>query len=315
MKTLVYGAGPIGRWLSLRLHGADKDVTLLARNETYEALNQNGVVLVDGYTNEKTVARVKLVDTLGRDDRYDLVVVAMRKSSRLAVCPILAENEKLNNILFMGNDVSGFHRYFDYLAKEKILLGFPRAGGGWDGDNLVIVDRNKPSGKRGPIYIGELDGEARKRTVEVKEFLEGAGIMVSLEADIDGWLKYHFAFAGPMAGVLFMCGGDVHAVAANTEALRKYIRACREAGNVLRKAGYKKRQPPVFNLYYWMPEWLTLKVFKRFFQSRRIEVAVGLHAPAVGDEVMEMMEEFAELKQKTGLETPNLDELMAYAPH
>ena len=29
MKTLIYGAGPIGRWLSLRLHDAGADVTLL----------------------------------------------------------------------------------------------------------------------------------------------------------------------------------------------------------------------------------------------------------------------------------------------
>ena len=29
MKTLVYGAGPIGRWLALRLHQGGKDVTLL----------------------------------------------------------------------------------------------------------------------------------------------------------------------------------------------------------------------------------------------------------------------------------------------
>ena len=29
MKTLIYGAGPIGRWMALRLHEAGRDVTLL----------------------------------------------------------------------------------------------------------------------------------------------------------------------------------------------------------------------------------------------------------------------------------------------
>lgn len=31
MKTLIYGAGPIGQWLALRLERAGKDVTLLGR--------------------------------------------------------------------------------------------------------------------------------------------------------------------------------------------------------------------------------------------------------------------------------------------
>lgn len=313
MRTLVFGAGPIGRWLALRLHQAGTDVTLLARSETYESIQQDGVALVDGFTGEKKIAQVKLVEKLETDDRYDLVLVAMRKSSRLAVCPILAENQNLENILFLGNDVSGFHQYLDYLPKEKILLGFPGAGGGWDGDDLVIADGDKPRDKGGSLYIGEIDGEIRERTDQIKEFFEGAGIPVSLEENIDGWLKYHFAFMGPTAGVVLMHNGDVKAVAADNTALRKYIRACREAGDVLQGVGYKKRQPPIFHMYYWLPEWLGVKVFRGFFRSRKVEVAIGLHAAKVGDELLEMMGEFAELKTQAGLETPHLNELIACA--
>ncbi|MGB5294926.1 MAG: 2-dehydropantoate 2-reductase N-terminal domain-containing protein [Thermoanaerobaculia bacterium] len=313
MRTLVYGAGPIGRWLSLRLHQAGKDVTLLARGETYELIRRDGVGLVDGYTGEKKVARVKLVERLEPEDRYDLVLVVMRKSSRLAVCPILAECQNLQNILFLGNDVSGFHRYLDYLPREKISLGFPGAGGGWDGDDLVIADGDKPNDKGSSLYIGELDGETRERTTRIQEFFDGAGFPVSLEKDIDGWLKYHFAFMGPTAGVVLMHAGNLEAVAADTAGLRMYIRACREAGDVLRAVGYKKRQPPIFNLYYWLPEWVGVRTFQRFFRSRKVEVAMGLHASEVGDELLEMMEEFTELRARTGIETPNLDELLSFA--
>lgn len=312
MRTVVYGAGPIGRWLSLRLHQAGKDVTLLARGETYELIRRDGVVLVDGYTGEKKVTRVKLVERLEPEDRYDLVLVVMRKSSRLAVCPILAECQNLQNILFLGNDVSGFHRYLDYLPREKILLGFPGAGGGWDGDDLVIADGDKPNDKGSSLYIGELNGETRERTTRIQEFFDGAGFPVSLEKDIDGWLKYHFAFMGPTAGVVLMHAGNLEAVAADTAGLRMYIRACREAGDVLRAVGYKKRQPPIFNLYYWLPEWVGVRTFQRFFRSRKVEVAMGLHASEVGDELLEMMDEFTELRARTGIETPNLDELLSF---
>ena len=312
MKTLIYGAGPIGRWLALRLGQANRDVTLLARADTLQQLRKEGIVITDGFTGEKQIARVNLVDRLNADDHYDLVVVAMRKSSRLAVCQTLAANTNLENIIFLGNDISGFHRYFDHLPKEKVLLGFPGAGGGADGDELVFVDRDKPNGKTRSIHIGELTGEITERMEQIQELFEGAGVPVSLEKNIVGWLMYHFAFVGPMAAVVAKCGGDVRAVSSNKKVLRQFVLACREAGNVLRKAGYPKRQPPIFNLFYWTPLWLAPKAFKPLFDSRFAEVAIGLHAKAIGSEFAEMADEFAELQAKTGIDTPNLDELLSH---
>jgi len=131
----------------------------------------------------------------------------------------------------------------------------------------------------------------------------------------NGWFKYHFAFMGPTAGIVFKCELDLHAVATDKEGIRKYVLACREAGNVLMRIGYTKRQPFIFNIYYWLPKWLAPKVFKKLFTSRHAEVGIGLHARAIGSEFYEMVEEFAELKAKAGIETRNLDEMLAYIPH
>ncbi len=314
MKTLIYGAGPIGQWLALRLHQAGRDVILLARNKTYRSLAQGGIEIVDGLTGERQVARVRLVDRLDPEDRYDLVVVAMQKSSRLAVCPLLARNPHLKNILFLGNDVSGFHRYFDHLSPDTVLLGFPIAGGGWDGADLVIMDREKPDGHHGEIVIGELDGTTRERTPRIKNLFTAADVKVNVEKNVDGWLKYHFAFMAPTAGVIFMKGRDMSAVAADGEAIHQYCRACREAGNVLRKIGYRKRRPGVFNLYYWLPRWLEPTIFSKMFGSRNAEIRFGLHLRLVGPELLEMAEEFAELKARAGIETPSLDALLDCVP-
>jgi len=310
MKTLIYGAGPIGRWLALRLQQAGQDVTLLARNETLRSLDQNGIAIVDALTGERLTARVRLVDRLNPEDRYDLVVVAMTRSSRLAVCPILARNASLQNILFLGNDVSGFRRYLDFLPMDKVLLGFPIAGGGWDGEDLVMIDRDKP-GDKAKIFVGELDGQTRKRTLQIKELFETASIRVHVEKNIDGWLKYHFAFIAPTAGAIFKHGGDTYAVAADKDTIHQHCRACREAGDVLRAVGYRRRQPRVFNLFYWVPRWMEPRVLSNLFASRRAEIGFGLHAKTVGPELLELAEEFAELKAKAGIETPDLDALLA----
>jgi 2-dehydropantoate 2-reductase len=314
MKTLIVGSGPIGRWLALRLQKADTDVTLLARTGTRRHLEQNGIEIVDGLTGERQHARVGLVERLDAEDRYDLVVVAMQKASRVAACPMLAEDPHLKNILFLGNDVSGFHRYFDHLPREVVLLGFPGAGGGWVGEDLVVMDREKPRSHHGELFLGELDGTTGERPRQIKKLFEAADIRVSLENDIDGWLKYHYAFIAPTAGAIFKKRGDLQAVAGDRELLHQYCRACREAGNVLRKVGYHKRQPGVFNLYYWLPRFLEPFIFGKMFGSRSAEVRFGLHAPTVGPELLEMADEFEELKTKAEMETPDLDALLSHVP-
>jgi 2-dehydropantoate 2-reductase len=292
MKTLIYGSGPIGRWLALRLHQAGIDVTLLARNNTARDLRQNGIEIVDGLTGQRLNARPRIVERLERHDRYDLVVVAMQRSSRLEVCPSLAQNRSLRNILFLGNDVEGFRRYFDLFPKEKVILGFPGAGGGWRGDDLVVMDRESRNGPCGEIFMGEVNGSVRQRTLRIARVFESAGIRVNIEKDMDGWLKYHFAFMAPTAGVVFAKGGSLRAVADDPHAIHTYCRACREAGEVLRAIGYHKRQPAIFNLYYWLPRWLEPKVFGKLFGSRNAEIRFGLHARSVGPELLDLADEF-----------------------
>jgi 2-dehydropantoate 2-reductase len=314
MKTLIYGAGPIGRWLALRMHQAGHDVTLLARNQTYRSLEQNGIEIVDGLTGERLTARPKLVERLAPEDSYDLVIVAMQKSSREAICPILARNEKVKNILFLGNDVSGFDKSLGDVPRDRVLLGFPRVGGGWEGGQLVIMDREKPAGPFGEIAIGELDGSTRPRTVQIKNLFDAAGIAASIEKDMDGWLKYHFAFMAPTAGVIFAKDADMKSVASDRQAIQRYCRACREAGDVLRANGYRRRQPPIFNLYYWLPRWLEPVVFGKLFASRSAGIRFGLHARTVGPELHAMAEEFEALKRRAEMDTPTLDSLLGCVP-
>ena len=76
-------------------------------------------------------------------------------------------------------------------------------------NDLVVMDREKASAPLGEIHIGEIDGSLRPRTIEIKDLFEAAGIRVSLEKDMDGWLKYHFAFIAPTTGAFFEKAGDL----------------------------------------------------------------------------------------------------------
>ncbi len=158
MKTLIYGAGPLGSLYACRLHRAGHHVTILARNEHYRFIKEQGVVLLNEYTHDKISEKVPVVDSLNEQDVYDLVIVAIRKNNIKQVLPVLRNNKNTANFLFMGNNTLGFDQYLQFLPREKVLFGFP-GGGGSRIDHLVhYVDSESPGGKRMAVKLMALPG-------------------------------------------------------------------------------------------------------------------------------------------------------------
>ncbi len=309
MKTLVFGAGPLGSLYAHLLCQAGKDVTILARGQRRDFIEANGIVVVDELTGVRAVSNVRVVEKLQAGDCYDLVVVLVRKNKLQPVFEALRGIAGLKNILFMGNNALGFDEYLQAFSAEKLLFGFPGAGGGVRDQVGRYVDREKANGKRTPVTIGEIDGELKERTRAIKSFFESSGVPVRTTDDIDGWLKYHVALVSPLGNALLKHDCDNYALAENEETLRLFVRACKEGGNVLRELGYMKRQPFKWNLFYWLPEFMTANVFKKILGSRYAEIAYASHAKADQDEMECLAEEFKSLVDQTSLKTPNIDTL------
>jgi len=313
MKTLIYGAGPLGSLYACLFHKTFKNVTILARNEHYKFIKENGIVLINEFTQEKTVEKVKAIDSLSEDDAYDLAIVLMRKNCIKDILPVLSKNTRISNILFMGNNALGFEEYLKWLPKEKVLFGFP-GGGGSKIDHIVhFVDSEKPLGKRLPVTMGEIDGEIRYRTYQIQQLFESSGVPVKIVEKIDSWLKYHVAFVHPIAGALLKAG-DNYKLAKDRDTIRIYIRAVKEGGRVLKALGYKKSYNFKLRLFYWMPEWVITNILKQVFNSKFAEVAMMKHANAAKDEIIELGNEFRTLTNQTSLKTPNLDLLISSIP-
>ena len=313
MKTLIYGAGPLGTLYAHRLFQAGTDVTILARGQRYERIKADGLTLVDEMTGAKEKSGAQVVDELRGEDEYDLVIVLIRKNKLLPVFKILAAKTRIKNILFMGNNALGFESYLEALPEAKLLFGFPGAGGGLTEHVVHYADREKPGGKRKSVTIGEIDGQTRDRTQAIKSLFESAGIGVDLTRDIDGWLKYHAALVLPLGYALYEHDCDNYALAKDKATMRKMVRAAREGGRVLHALGYTKRQPFRFNLFYWLPEILNVKAVQGLLGSKFAEVAFARHARAARDEMEELADEFQSLAEQTSIATPNIKLLRNYA--
>jgi 2-dehydropantoate 2-reductase len=309
MKTLFFGAGPLGSVYAHLLHKSGADVTVLTRGERYDYIKENGLVLLNEITGQKDSSLVKVANRLKPEDEYDLVIVLIRKNKLLPVFEILAASSGIKNILFMGNNALGFNEYVKHLPAEKVLFGFPGAGGGVHEQVVHYADREKPKGKRRAVTIGEIDGRNRERTLAIKSMFKSAGVPVDLTPDINGWLKYHVAMVSPLVCALYKHHCDNYQVAQDKETLRVLVRAAKEGGRVLRELGFSKRQPFEFNLFYWLPEFMSMKALKRLLESKFAEVAFAMHAKSARDEMKDLAREFQELTTKTSVDTPNIDKL------
>ena len=312
LKTLFYGAGPLGSLYAHLLHQAGKDVAILARDDRYNYIKEHGVILVNEYTGKKEISKIRVVDILAEEDAYDLVVVLIRKNKLLPIFQALSRNKHVRNILFMGNNALGFDEYLEHLPKEKVIFGFPGAGGSIKEQVVHYIDSEKPDGKRIPIRIGEIDGEIRDRTKQVTLLFESSKVPVERVNDIDGWLKYHAALVIPIACILYRHDCDNYALAKDEESIRLFIRACREGGDVIRKIGYTKRQPFKFNFFYWLPEFITVKSFQRVLNTKFAEIGFAMHAKAALDEMKALSKEFKILTDNTSVKTPNINKLSSY---
>jgi 2-dehydropantoate 2-reductase len=311
MKTLIFGAGPLGTLYACLFHRAGKDVTLLARNKHYDFLRENGVVLLNEFTGEKIVQKVKITDSLKETDAYDLVIVTMRKNNLKNVFPILSKNKNIKNFLFMGNNASGFDEYIKYLPNEKVLFGFPGGGGSRINHIVHYIDSEKPNGKRFPIILAEMDGKIKDRTHQIQYLFESAAVPVKIIDDMDSWLKYHAAFVLPIAGALLKAG-DNYKLAEDSETIRTYIRAVNECSNVLKTLDYKKSYNNKIKFFKWFPEAFLIKILRKVLNSTFAEVAMMMHVNAAKDEMLELGYDFKILIDRTSVKTPSFNELFSY---
>lgn len=312
MKILFFGAGPLGSIYAHLLHEKGEDVTILERGERYDSLKANGLVLVNEITGKKDSSCINVVDVLKPKDEYDLVIVLIRKNNIQPVIEILATSTGVKNILFMGNNALGFDEYLKNLPAEKVLFGFPGAGGGIREHVVHYADREKPNGKRRAVTIGEIDGRNKQRTFMIKSLFESAGVPVDITKDIDGWLKYHLAQVIPLVGALYKHKCDNYQAAKDKEILRTLVRAAKEGGRVLKALGYEKRQPFKVNLFYWLPEFMSMMAVKGLLMSKFAEVAFAMHAMAARDEMICLASGFQGLTEQTSAGTPNIDVLRKY---
>ncbi|MBE9103381.1 ketopantoate reductase family protein [Vacuolonema iberomarrocanum] len=307
MKVLFYGAGVIGSLYAARLQEAGCDVSILARGQRLKDLRKYGIGLEQALTGKQTIVHVNVVEQLSPEDAYDLIVVAMRKNQVSAILPILSAHQRTPNVLFMVNNPSGYEEWLQAVRRERLLLGFPGAGGTLEGH----IVRYLVSSRIQPTILGEPNGQVTPRLREIARTFKRAGFPVAISRNIDAWQKTHVALVTPIANALYMAGGDRYRLVQMPEALHLMVRAMREGFQVLQALDIPIT-PAKLRLWEWLPEPMLVALLKGWANTQHFEIIAARHAKAARDEMQKLTTEFQALARQTSVATPAIDELETY---
>src|SRR3989442_2493798 len=303
MNILVYGAGVLGSLYAARLEESGQHVSVLARGQRLQDIDEHGIVLEDVLTGQTTTMHVNVVEQLGPEDRYDFAVVVMGKHQVAAILPRLSANKQIPSVLFLHNNAAGPQAMIEALGRERVLLGFPDAGGKREGHvihSLLI--------RQQPTPLGELDGRTPPRLEQIANAFKDAGFPVAISSNIDAALKTHAVFITGIESAVAVAGGN-NELASRRDLLLLMVTAICEGFKGLQALGI-----PIipFNLklmFLWMPQWFPVLYWKSTLQSKLGEYSLAAHSNAARGAIRQLIDEIRKLVRTTSVSTPSMDQL------
>lgn len=310
MRILVYGAGVQGCQLAHSLAQNKKNVvTLLARGEWKEVIDQKGLTIRHMLQRKTTVDRMQTTDVLAPEDVYDLVFVTVQAGQLADVLPILKANRS-QYFIFVGNDpyaqemLQAMQRPVD-----KIAFGFQNNAGRREHDRLVSVHMGMGMTVGGAT--APLSGAFRLR---LQAAFEGTPYKLTYYSDMDEWLKSHIAFILPCAYACYAVDGELSRT--TVEQRRMIVDAAWECCEMLKAAGvpvndaentdrYRegtKQRKKTERMVYWMAQTVVGKW------------CISDHAMRAVSEMQYLDEAFAALRATTLVEMTAWDELRRSLP-
>lgn len=306
MKVLVYGAGVIGTLYGAKLRAAGHDVTVLARGTRLGAIRDHGLVIENMSQRTRWSTPVETTDHLGVDDTYDVTLITVRRDQLGGVMPSLRQNRRIGTMLFMLNNPLGSAQLRHSFSRDRIVLGFPGAGGGFAGHvvQYAIVPQQ-------PTTVGTIDGRPSASLPRIVRAFRAAGFPTAISGDMDAWLKTHAFFVTAMCGAIDLAGGDCQCLSNDAATLALMVQGVREGFATLRSLGIPITPFLLKVLFTWLPPAFAIRYWRRFLADSIAEIVFGLHAKTATQEMTVLVNDCRMLIDQRTTGTPALDRLYA----
>ena len=295
MRILIIGAGVLGSNLAHSIKKGN-DVTILARNKTYENLKNNGLI-IKHKLGKRSVDHFNVIDKLEENDIYDVIFVVSRFSSLDSIVKIIEKN-KSKNIVFVGNNMNA-EKYMNIKAKNILFAFFMAAGKKYDGYiNSICLNK---------IEIGRTDGKDISNEF-IKSIFKETKIKVTIENKMNDYRKTHACAVLPLVFASYKVDGNLKLLKKDKEYSLLIMDAIIEGYDVLKKLGYEILPKGEYENCVNKKEKCAF-IYRFMFSNFIGKMCISDHAMSAREEFILLDNEFEKLKKKSKLETKVYDKL------
>ncbi len=295
MRILIIGAGVLGSNLAHSLKKGN-DITILARNKTYENLKNNGLIIKHKF-KKKTVDYFNIIDKLDTNDIYDVIFIVSRFSSLDTIVPII-ENNKSKNIVFVGNNIT-VEKYMNIKNKNVLFAFFMAAGKKYDGYiNSICLNK---------IEIGRVDGKDTSNEF-IKSIFKNTKVKVTIENKMNDYLKAHACAVLPLVFASYKVNGNLKLLKNDKEYSLLIMDAIIEGYNVLKDLGYEILPKGEYENCVNKKN-LCAFIYRFMFSNFIGKLCISDHAMSAKEEFILLEKEFEKLKKTSKVETKVYDKL------
>jgi 2-dehydropantoate 2-reductase len=265
VNIIILGAGVQGTLYGVRLARAGHSVTLIARGTRAQELRDQGAAIRNAIDGKTDTMSLPVIEEIAPDSAADLCFVFVRREQMDAVIPDLSAAPGIRRIVFMVNHANGSAHLFAALGRERVVLGFPSAAGGFEAGVDVYVD------------VKEQPTSIDRAAPEIAVIFRQAGFRVDLVTNMDSWLKRHAVFVTAVGGALYRKNCDARLLAADQELVRTFVLAVREGWSALDRIGVAPPPLALRAIFCWVPLPFATAYWRRLLGSARGEYYFAVH--------------------------------------
>jgi 2-dehydropantoate 2-reductase len=204
----------------------------------------------------------------------------------------------------MHNHAGGSSALLDAVGAERVVLGFPGAGGVRIDAMVryVLIPQQ-------PTTIGEPSGHRTPRVHMLVRLLRSAGFRTRVERHMDAWLNVHAVFVTAVVGALYLSNSNTRTLAADRRALRRFVQGVRQGFRALAANGGGTPPINLRAIFEWVPERIAVWYWQQYLSHPLAEFAFGGHARAAPFEMAALAREVGMLVHGAARQTGTLDTL------
>jgi 2-dehydropantoate 2-reductase len=212
------------------------------------------------------------------------------------ILPVLSKN-KSPNIVFVVNNPLGYDRWIEAVGRERILIGFPSAGGvRKNGEVHYFIGRGMAKLFQSTTF-GELDGVRTERLKRLVKIFRHAGFQPSISRSPDAWQKTHTAVILPAGKALYKYNSNNYELSKSYATLKQMVLVTRECFQALKSINVSI-EPEKLNFYY-LPLFIIVPALMLLMKTKIAEIAMAAHTIAAKEEMEALEKQFLSLNQQS----------------